>query len=92
VHSTHGTLIESEAHTRRDVLKGSTVSLDHIITWNLAPMNTVVTCTMQAQRAKFTGWVQNADHAIISCSRWKFEYVLETGISKAKCETQKAKS
>jgi len=32
VHSTHGTLNESEARTRRDLLRGSSSSLDHIIT------------------------------------------------------------
>jgi len=40
VHSTHGTLIESEVHTRRDLLRGSNASLDHIITWNLKCTNT----------------------------------------------------
>ena len=44
VHSTHGTLIESEAHTRRDLLRGSSASVDHIITWNLTCMNT---CAIQ---------------------------------------------
>jgi len=35
VRSTHGTLNELEAHTRRDLLRGSSASLDHIFTWNL---------------------------------------------------------
>jgi len=30
VHSTHGDLIESEAHSRKDLLRGSSASLDHI--------------------------------------------------------------
>jgi len=32
VHSTHGTLIELEAHTRRNFLRGSSASLDNIMT------------------------------------------------------------
>jgi len=40
VHSMHGTLIESEAHMRRDLLRGSSASLDHIIKWNLTCTNT----------------------------------------------------
>ena len=39
VHSTHGTLIESEVHTHRNLLKGSRASLDHMIAWNLPCMN-----------------------------------------------------
>jgi len=57
VHSTHGTLIESEVHTRRDVLRGSSALLDHVITWNLTCTNT---CTMQSSTSKVHGWVQNA--------------------------------
>jgi len=53
LHSTHGTLIESEAHTRRDLLRGSSASLDHIITWNLTCTNT---CTMQSLTSKIH-WV-----------------------------------
>jgi len=49
VHSTHGTLIVSEVHTRRDLLKGSSASLDHIIKWNLTCTNT---CTMQNSTSK----------------------------------------
>jgi len=66
VHSTHGTLIESEAHTRRDLLRGSGASLDHIITWNLTCTNT---CTMQSSTSKLH-WVgaECNDHAIISCT------------------------
>jgi len=61
VHSTHGTLIESEAHTRRDLLRGSSASLDHIITWNLTCTNT---CTMQSSTSK-VHWVsaEYNDHA-----------------------------
>jgi len=47
VHSTHGTLIKSEAYTRRDLLRGSSASLDYIITWNLTCTNT---CTMQISK------------------------------------------
>ena len=59
VHSTHGTLIESEVHTRRDLVRGSSASLDHIITWNLTCTNT---CTIsgKAQQANCIGCVQNA--------------------------------
>jgi endonuclease/exonuclease/phosphatase family metal-dependent hydrolase len=66
VHSTHGTLIESEAHTRRDLLRGSSASLDHIITWNLTCANT---CTMQSSTSK-VHWVgaECNDHALISCT------------------------
>jgi len=66
VHSTHGTLIESEAHTRRDLLIRSSASLDHIITWNLTCTNT---CTMQSSTSK-VHWVRAKcnDHAIISCT------------------------
>jgi len=68
VHSTHGTLtlIESEAHTRRDLLRGSNASLDHIITWNLMCMKT---CTMQSSTIK-VHWVgaECNDHALISCT------------------------
>jgi len=53
VHSTHGTMIESEAHTRRDLLRGSSASLNHIITWNLTCTNT---CTMQSSTSK-VDWV-----------------------------------
>jgi len=53
VHLTHGTLIESEAHMRRDLLRGSSASLDHIITWNLTCTNT---CTMQSSTSK-VHWV-----------------------------------
>jgi len=49
VHFKHGTLIESEAHTRRDLLRGSSTSLDHIITWNLTCTNA---CTMQRSTSK----------------------------------------
>jgi len=65
-HSTHGTLIESEAHTRRDLLRGSSASLDHIITWNLTCMNK---CTMQSSTSK-VHWVgaECNDHALISCT------------------------
>jgi len=59
VHSTHGTLIESEAHTRRDLLRGSSASLDHIITWNL-------TCT-NTSKVHWVGAECN-DHALISCT------------------------
>jgi len=66
VHSTHGTLIESEAHTRRDLLRGSSASLDHIITWNLPCTNT---CTMQSSTSKVY-WVSAEcnDHALKSCT------------------------
>jgi len=66
VQSTHGTLIESEAHTRRDLIKRSSASLDHIITWNLPYMNT---CTMQSPISK-VHWVgaECNDHALISCT------------------------
>ena len=65
VHSTHGTLIESEAHTRSDLLRGSSASLDHIITWNL----TCNTCTMQSSTSK-VHWVgaECNDHALILCT------------------------
>jgi len=66
VQSTHGTLIESEAHTRRDLVRGSSASLDHIITWNLMCTNT---CTMQSLTSK-VHWVDAEcnDHALISCT------------------------
>ena len=68
VHSTHRTLIESEvgANTRRDLLRGSSALLDHIITWNLTCMKT---CTMQSSTSKIH-WVGAAcsDHALISCT------------------------
>ena len=65
-HSTHGTLIESEAHTRRDLRRGSSASLDHIITWNLTYTST---CTMQSSTSK-VHWVgaECNDHALISCT------------------------
>jgi len=64
VHSTHGTLIESEAHTRRDLLRGSSALINHIITWNLMCTNT---CTMQSSTSK-VHWVgaECNDHASIS--------------------------
>ena len=58
VHWTHGTLIESEVHTRRDLLRGSSASLDHIITWKFWRARTHAQC--KAQQAKCIGWVQNA--------------------------------
>jgi len=66
VHSTHGTLNESEARTRRDLLRGSSSSLDHIITGNLTCTNT---CTMQSSTSK-VHWVgaECNDHALISCA------------------------
>jgi len=66
VHSTHGTLIESSAHTRRDLLRGSSASLDHIITWNLTCTNT---CTTQSSTSK-VHWVgaECKDHALMSCT------------------------
>ena len=62
VHSTHGTLIKSEAHTCRDFLRESSVSLDHII----ACINT---CTIQSSTSK-VHWVgaECNDHACISCT------------------------
>jgi len=56
--STHRTLIESEAHTCRDLLRGSSASLDHIITLNLGRVRIHAQC--KAQQAKFIGYVQNA--------------------------------
>jgi len=66
VHLTHGTLIESEAQTRRDLLRGSSASLDHVITRNLTCTNT---CTMQSSTSK-VHWVgaECNDHALISCT------------------------
>jgi len=66
VHSTHGTLIESEVHTLRDLLRGSSASLDHITTWNLTCTNT---CTMQSSTSK-VHWVgaECNGHASISCT------------------------
>ena len=66
VHSTYGTLIEKKAHTRRDLLRGSSALLDHIITWNLTCTNT---CTMQSSTSKVY-WVgaECNDHALISCT------------------------
>jgi len=66
VHSTHGTLTESEAHTRKDLLRGSSALLDHIITWNLTCTNT---CTMQSSTSK-VHWVgaECNDHTFISCT------------------------
>jgi len=66
VYSTHGTLIESAVHTRRDLLRGSGASLDHIITWNLTCTNT---CTMQSSTSKVhrVGTECN-DNALILCS------------------------
>ena len=59
-------LIESEAHTRRDLLRGSSASLDHIITWNLTCTNT---CTMQSSKSK-VHWVSAEcnDHALTPCT------------------------
>jgi len=66
VHSTHGTLIESEAHACRDLLRGSSALLDHIITWNLTCTNT---CTMQSSTSKVHGaGAECNDHALISCT------------------------
>jgi len=66
VHSTHGTLIESEAHMRKDILRGSSTSLDHFITWNLTCTNT---CTMQSSTSK-VHWVgaECNYHALILCT------------------------
>ena len=66
VHSTHERLIESEVHTRRDLLRGSSASLDNIITWNLTCTNT---CTMQSSTSAVR-WVgaECNDHALISCT------------------------
>jgi len=66
VPSTHGTLIELEVHTRRDFLRRSSASLDHIITWNLTCKNT---CTMQSSTSKvhLVGAECN-DPALISCT------------------------
>ena len=66
VHSTHGRLIESEAHPRRDLPQGSSASLDHIITWNLTCKNT---CTMQSSTSK-VDWVgaECNDHELTSCT------------------------
>jgi len=66
VHSTHGTLIESEAHTRRDFLRGSSASLDNIISWNLTCTNI---CTMQSPTSK-VHWVgaECNEHALILCT------------------------
>ena len=66
VHSTHGTLIESEVHTRRDLIRGLSASLDHIMTWNLTCTNT---CTMQSSTSK-VHWAgaECNDHALISCT------------------------
>jgi len=66
VHSTHRILIESEAHTRRDLFRGSSASLDHIITWNLRCTNT---CTMQGSTSKVHRVGEECnDHALISCT------------------------
>ena len=62
VHSPHETLIESEAHTRRDLLRGSSTSLYYIITWNLTCTNT---CTIR--KVHWVG-VECNDHALISCT------------------------
>jgi len=66
VHSTHGTLIESEAHTCRDLLRGSSTSLEHIITWNLTCTSI---CTMQSSTSN-VHWVgaECNDHALMSCT------------------------
>jgi len=68
MHLTNGTLIESEAHTHRDVLKVSCASLNHIITWNLMCTNTR---TMQSSTSKVR-WVSAAENAMtvhsISCT------------------------
>jgi len=66
VQSTRGTLIESEVHTRRDLVRGSSASLDPIITSNLTCTNT---CTMQSSTSKVhrVGAECN-DHALISCT------------------------
>jgi len=49
VHSTHGTLIESAAHMRKDLFRGSSSWLDHIITWTLTCTNK---CAMQSSTSK----------------------------------------
>ena len=66
MHSSNRALIEIEAHTRRDLLRGSSASLDHIITWNLTCTNT---CTMQRSTSK-VHWVgaERNDHALILCT------------------------
>ena len=70
VHSTHGTnksnINQSGAHTRRNLLKGSSTSLDYIITWNLTCTST---CTMQSSTSK-VHWVgaECSDHALILCT------------------------
>jgi len=57
---------QSGAHTRRNLLKGSSTSLDYIITWNLTCTST---CTMQSSTSK-VHWVgaECSDHALILCT------------------------
>ena len=59
VKSTSGTLLQSVAHTIRDLVRGSSTSPDHIITWNL---------TIESNSK--VHWVGSDcnDHALISCT------------------------
>jgi len=66
VHSTHGTRIDSQAHTCRDLLRGSSAMCNNIITWNLMYTNT---CTVQSSTSKIhLVGVECNDHALISCT------------------------
>jgi endonuclease/exonuclease/phosphatase family metal-dependent hydrolase len=59
VKSTGRTLIDSVAHTRRDLVRKSSASLDHIIAWNLT-----------IESSSEVHWVgsNSNDHASISCT------------------------
>ena len=59
VRLTGGTLIKSVAHTRRDLVRESSASLDHIIAWNLS--------IESSSEVHWMGSDSN-DHALISCT------------------------
>ena len=65
IESVKGKLVQSEAHTRKDRPgRGSSASLDHIITWNLTSGDMA-----EVPRSK-VHWVgsERNDHALISCT------------------------
>ena len=72
IQRTGGSLIQSEAHTRKDLMGGATLddiksaTLHHIITWNFSNNNTA---EMPAPNSTVY-WVRAYanDHALISCT------------------------
>jgi len=73
IQRTGGSLIQSEAHTRKDLMGGASLddiklsaTLDHIITWNFSNHDTA---EMPAPKSTLhlSGACTN-DHALISCT------------------------